>query len=618
MKVIPIQRLPKHLSEFDYSVPAELEAKIKPGQLVTIPFRKSEIFGLVLKHESSSPIDTNIKSITSIVNEEPFLNESQIQFLQTISQWYEVSLATLLKMSLLPLQKNKLKKINLSRNTYHITRTKLPKPHYFFYHDQIQHKKHLLSNIKGQALILVPEIHLIDEVRQLLPIKLQKQTVVWHSELSQKQKFSRWLEIRNQEKNIIIGTRGAVFLPFQNLQSIIIDYEHEENHKHWDQAPRFHAKDVAKLLAKTYGAKLNLMSYSPSCESYFHIHKNNYQQKQAPPIYKGRLGGVTLVDIQTEHRAGNYSIFSGQAEEAIIDSKNDVFLFLNRLGFATSISCESCGHMDKCNKCGSPLVYHEKTQTLHCHYCHTEKNLALTCPKCSGTMTKLKGKGIQFVEKEVERMFDKTKEIIRIDSDRKEDLPYSKKPRIIIGTEMAFHYIKWDKTDTIIFLDIDRQLQIPEFKTEEHVWHLIQEVNFRKKAKAQFLIQTFNPKHLIFRSLDEPDRFYRTDLNYRRSLGYPPYNYLVRYFYGHGDIRVARKESDRLYSTFKQALTKAQKKAIITGPIEMHPRYYRRKFWYNILVKLDAKTWQEDLIFLNSFVPQSWRVDPRPISILSP
>jgi primosomal protein N' len=208
--------------------------------------------------------------------------------------------------------------------------------------------------------------------------------------------------------------------------------------------------------------------------------------------------------------------------------------------------------------------------------------------------------------------------MIRIDSESSFRFPDEKKPRIIIGTEMAFQHVRWDKTELVTFLDIDKQLALPEFLAAEHVWHLIQEAVYLQNEASIFYIQTFNPRHLVLKSLVEPDRFYRTDLNLRRSLGYPPYQYLVRYFFGHPNQFVAKRQAEQLEWRLKEELTKAKKQIILSSHIEMHPRFYRKKFWYMLLAKLPTKDWEDNLSWLNQYIPGSWKIDPNPISILSP
>ena len=142
---------------------------------------------------------------------------------------------------------------------------------------------------------------------------------------------------------------------------------------------------------------------------------------------------------------------------------------------------------------------------------------------------------------------------------------------------MALPFVRWDKTELIVLLGLDQQLSIPEYRASENVWQLIREIQHRSnnQDKSKIIIQTFHPDHLVFKGLNEPDRFYRTELNSRKKLGYPPYRYLVRYFYGDINQERAKKESEKFYASLKEQLTAGKIDAILTYPIEMQPRYYR-------------------------------------------
>src|SRR3989338_8234789 len=562
-KVIPLQRLPKRLSMFDYLVPDALTAEIQNGQIIEIPFRKSKHLGLVF---SLADIETNksikLETIQNILNPVPLLSSQQIDLLLELGAWYGISPSRLIKMALPPLQKNKIKKMLLKKiKNSQIKSDRKTKIAFKQNKDESEHRTQLTKHIKNRTLVVVPEVNLIDEVKQLLQLKLQEKIVVWHSELSEKQQFENWMQIRNQKKEIIIGTRSAIFLPLDGFKSIIIDYEHDENHKHWDQAPRFHIKDIVEKL----NIASTLLSFSPSAATYYHVHKKNYRGNLKLTIARD----AQTVEMHAERLSGNYGALAEETKQAITDAKQDIFIYVNRLGFATSVGCNDCGHLEECLSCKNALVYHEKTLTLHCHYCRTQKPIILVCPKCQSSLTKLYGAGTEFIEKEVRRILgaDSHREIIRLDSENFPSEENTEKSRVIIGTKMALRRIRWDKTDLIVLTDVDRQMNIPEYLAQEEVWHLIHEVLFRRQADAKFIIQTFQKTNLICRSLAEPDRFYRTTLNSRRGLGYPPYVYLARYFYGNINALAAKKEIERVFADIQQGLTKSQKKIILLGPI---------------------------------------------------
>ena len=639
-KIIPLTRLPRPLALFDYQVPKKLEKKIRLGGLVTVPWRQSELFGLIFSIDksvqrqiASQTYAADLKPLTGLVHEEPLVAKSHLDFLYILSQWYGVSLATLAQMSLLPLQKKKLLLLKLSHITYHKNsdfRLQTSDFRLQTYRNQQSHASALSSAISGLTLLLVPEIYLIDEIHRLLPLELQRQTVIWHSKLTTKQQFERWLKIRNGEKTIILGTRGAILLPIPNLKTIIIDYEQAENHKHWDQTPRFHVKDVAPLLARMTGAGLHLMSFSPSVEAYYRrtSGKSTTVIETSPnkDQINSRLRGndIRMIDMRAERKLGRFGLMADEIKETIRNTQGDMFIFINRLGFSTSIGCNACGYIARCERCQLPFIYHQKTNSFHCHYCRTRRSVNYDCPRCQNRVVQLRGAGTEFVEMGVKKLFgDQLQhEVIRLDSERDPSTVAQdkifQKPRIVVGTRLAFRHVRWEKTDLIAYIGVDQQLSLPEYRATEEVWHTVQETLYRKTESSRLYIQTFNPHHPLFQSLCVPERFYHGELESRRALGYPPYQYLVRYFYGHRDARLAEREAERVYDLLKSHLTKEKKSARISQAIEMQPRFYRNQFWHVIIVKLNPDNWQDELVWLNQFVPANWKIDPNPISLLSP
>ncbi len=632
-RVIPIRRLPRNLASFDYLIPTELEDILTIGQMVCIPFQSSEQFGIVEKIENNTT-NKKLKTISKLVHAVPFLSVQNIKLLKQLSDIYGVSPGTIYKMALLPLQKQKLKTIDLIPLPKKKKTTRLI-PTYRWYQTQ-EEQKNTYKNIQKNTLILVASVHAIEEIKKLLPKKMQKNIVTWHSTLSTKEQFAHWLAIRNQEKTIIIGTRGSVLIPFPELKYIIIEYEHDEQHKHWDQAPRFDVRDIAPQLAIVHGAKLIYQSYSPHVDRYFALSKkimklenikDTQTDKRGNPLFsfslsKNQKNPIKLISLSDERRSGNFDSIAEKVKDAILETNQDIFLYINRRGYASSISCKECTFVATCTHCQLPLVYHSEDKTLKCHYCHTSQDMFLSCPHCHAPIIQLHGMGTEQITSLIKKLIGQKQniDIIRIDSGV--DIistTETSKQQIIIGTQMAFPFIQWKKTGLIIFLDIDHELNIPEYRADETVWHIIQTTEFLRRQESQFMIQTYNLNHLIFKSLYESDRFYRTDLNHRKGLGYPPYAYLVRYFYGHPNQIIAKQEAENVFKLLKNTLTQQKKDDTLIPPIEMQPRYYRKRYWYMILVKLPISTnLFEEITKLNHLIPQTWKIDPNPINILSP
>ncbi len=625
--VIPLKRLPRRLGVFSYDIPKEAEAHIAVGQLVQIPFRRTSMFGIVSSIDTVTPHTQTspLKTLEAIIHTVPLFSPEDIATAITWSSWYHLSPATLLTMMAPPRQKRKLRDLTLPPLPP-IPQKTSGTPQYTYYKNQTEHHSALHAAIRGKTLIIVPEIHHCKDIASLLSAAEKERILFWHSDMSPKEQFATWFAWRNTSEPILIGTRSALLLPTAHVDTIIIDREHDEQHKQWDQAPRFYAHDLVTHLSKTYGCTLHLMSFSPSIESYYKLYEREYAMTGSDLTRQERLfsdisSAVRCIDMQEERRAGRYTVFSDTAKDALRDARGDIFLCVQRRGFSTAVGCNSCGHVETCPTCTLPLIFHEEERVLRCHYCHYQKPMVTVCTNCHAQSVELRGTGTEFIESGVRKFFDPTAavHIYRIDGDLGEPKFQDEKTRrIIVGTEMAFRFIRWEKTEYVLFVDIDKQLQRPEYRATENVWHMIQEVLYNKQPTAHCDIQTFSPTHLVFKSFKEPDRLYRTELQSRHILKYPPYAHLIRLFFGHPEERAAEEEAARLYTLLTERLTENKTSAILHPPIAMHPRYFRQQFWHMMILRCSLTTWQRELPDILTHVPDTWKVDPHPLSLLSP
>ncbi len=618
--VIPLRRVPRRFSLLSYYIPEEFGDRVEAGSIVAIPFQASTILGLVFEVKKTliAPLKPKtVKPLADVLHNTPLLEESHCLFLKTMTSWYGAPLSTLARMMLPPLQKKKLRTESvIRRQPREGKREKEYSRMISCYHTEAEHAAFFKKYVKGNTLIIVPERFLIPEVAHLLSGE-KRATIMWHSGLSEKQQFATWFQVRNARENtVIIGTRGAIFLPFHALDTIIIDYEHDAQHKQWDQTPKYHVKDVAPLLASLYGATLHFLSFSPSSESYFLVHKRQWKGKIAFPAASPL---PILTNLSHERRIKNYSPISSPVMDALErHASGDIFLYLNRLGFARAVSCRDCGKRETCATCGFPFVYHAETKTLQCHYCHKKHTISSVCRFCGSTLLAYQGMGTEQVETYIRTLpVAKKMKVRRIDSETEEKPLEEEKNYLIIGTSKAFPSIRWQKTQMIVSIDIDQELNIPEYTAEERVWHSVAEIQFRRPKESMFFIQTYHPEHVILRSVAEPDRWYRTDLSYRLLFGYPPYRYLCRYIIGRETKFLAQKEAVCMHDLIEKRLTEAKKDIMLSAPIEMHPSYAKGKFWYALLLRFHPDSWGEYLPWINTFIPDGWKIDPNPISLLS-
>ncbi|MFA7244850.1 MAG: primosomal protein N' [Candidatus Magasanikbacteria bacterium] len=619
-KIIPLTRLPRTFSFFDYQVNADFATSIKTGQLVKIPFRNKEIFGVIFDIEKNLNND-KLKEIKDIVNNTPLFSKKQLELFLLLSQVYLVSTSIFLKMSLLPLQKRKLKNIEIKLAEKNNIKTIDENTSYFFYQNSEEHQE-VYKNITENTLIIVPEISQIKDILQILPENLKEKTIVWYSELSEKQKFENWLKIKNEEKTIIIGTRNTLFLPFNNLKNIIIDYEHNDNIKSWDSSPKFHAKDIVKYLQKLYNCQLTFASFSPSFEKYYEISKEkiSYNKKlnTNKTLFENTNDKLPSL-INYNYFSNKQNIFSLDLEDKIKNTTENVFIYINRKGYSTTTICQKCNYIETDPKTGLPLIYIKEKNILYSPYSKFSKTYSATCPKCQNELVKNYGFGIEQVADEISKLLPKENyQIFQIDKENNKIDLQEEKQNIIIGTDAAFKNIQWEKISLVIFLDIDRQLAIPEYLNIENIWHTIQEINYYRKINSEFVIPTNKVEHPLFKSLNEKDRIYRTELNNRQKLGLSPYKYLVKYYYGAEQDWLSKNKLSEATNNISQLLTKNSKNVTILGPYEMQPKYFRRQYWYCLVLKINEKNPLNLIKDINQNIPDNFKIDPNPISLLSP
>jgi primosomal protein N' len=650
IQAIPARRMPLSLPFLDYSIPTEFADKIKIGQLVKIPFRGKEEFGVVLDIKKSDKPNIKTKPINEIIFEGPILSKQQLNFLADIAEFYHVSLGFLLKSNLLPLQTRKLKAVSSPQRSSAPPANKPKKPQIHIHKDEIEKKEIILKKIStGQNLILVPELTAIKKITGLLPENILNRAITVTGELKNKELFDKWVQLWSGEKNTVIGTRTAIFLPWFNLKNIILTDEGNPNYKSWDMAPRFHARDAALFLSKHHAAELSFLSHTPSVESYYFAKNKVYDTKhdlQIKPVNKP----LEIVDMKSERRSRNYSLISATVLEEFRrrGSDGDAVFFLNRRGTTSYVGCRDCGNILKCPKCEFSLTYHQDKNTLKCHYCEFFKPMPSVCETCKGVNVAMYGAGTQLAEELIKKITNQTADmrpIIRIDSDKndlaklkieKAKRPHTEPPsdsdaigKIIICTQLAWSRLNWDTIKLFVFLDADAPLFIPEYKIIENLWQQFRDAQYKLPRESSFLVQTGYPEHLVFKSLYNPDLFYSEQLAERRAMGYPPFKYLLKLISGNQKSAIIEMDAEKLktdligltqHSSHKDdciELTKGISGIKILGPLETSPYHYGGKYWQVILAKIGYENYKKNIKLLLTRVPENWKIDPNPNSLLN-
>jgi primosomal protein N' (replication factor Y) len=587
---------------------------------VEVPFRNNTEFGLVfsLSQQETFSLKTKLRPLVKICFLKPFLPLPVFSFFKEISDFYSTDLGFVYKFSLPKFTKKFFKELSIVDLGDSFLTKKSLKPQIMIAESPVEIKNILHKNIspKGQHLILVPEKNDLSETVSWLEEKFSVH--VFSSDLTEKQTNSLWKKIRKDENAIIIGTRKALFLPWTNLKNIFLLDEGNENYKSWDMAPRYHARDATMLLSKFTGSQVFLLSHTPSINSYYLASENKYS---STGILTNFNRSFNIVDLNLEKHAKNYSFLSFILLDELRNlEKNDcAFLYLNKKGSAGYVFCEDCQKPITCKNCKRPLNYFSSKKEMRCNFCEISEPLAIACPNCKSLNLQMRNPGTESIEKEL-RKFPEFKDfkIAVIDSENfnLEKQKNFEDGTIFIGTELAWNIIPWSKIKLIAFLDTDRALLSSEYKDLENLWQKIRTSFFKSNTESKIILQGTHLDHYIFNALHNPQIFYEQQLSERRMFHYPPYNFWLKLIISDKNANQAVKQANELKNRLIP-LTNTYLSAKISGPHQAVPQYKKGAYYYIILIRLGYENYQNAVKQINKVVPQNWKVDPNPNTLLS-
>ncbi len=390
----------------------------------------------------------------------------------------------------------------------------------------------------ASSILLVPEIALTPQMLETFSSYFGDEIAVLHSALSAGERYDEWKRVKNGTARVVVGTRSAVFAPVEPLGLLIIDEEQEETYKS-ENAPRYHARDVAKFRCARAGAFLLLGSATPDVVSRYNAQIKKYSFFQLSERYNQlALPRVEIVDMKKELRAGNggnlSSVLLRELEENLSRGEQSI-LFLNRRGMFKLISCTACGYTYKCPRCSVGLTYHSVNRRLLCHYCGYSQSVDAACPDCGGKLSFV-GAGTQKVEEELQTLFPDTP-LIRMDTDTvagagSHDVLLNrfrdKKIPILIGTQMVTKGLDFPNVTLVGVLLADQSLYAGDYRASERTFSLVTQVvgrSGRGETPGRAVIQTFTPKNQVIlqAAQQDYDSFYASELELRRLQCSPPF-----------------------------------------------------------------------------------------------
>lgn len=416
-----------------------------------------------------------------------------------------------------------------------------------------------------QVLYLLPEIALTVQIRQRLQRVFGNRLGIYHSKYSDAERVEIWKkQLSAAPYDVILGARSAVLLPFTNLGLVIIDEEHETSFKQQDPAPRYHARSVAIMLARKFGAKVLLGSATPSLESWNNARTGKFGLVSLMQRYNDiRLPEIEVVDIKDLQRrkmmSGPFSPRLMAAVRKALDNGEQAILFQNRRGFAPMIECRECGWVPHCDKCDVSLTYHKSLGQLTCHYCGTTYTVPEVCPCCGSRNLRGRGYGTEKVEDYVMELFPDAR-VARMDLDTTRTRnAYERlisdfsahKTDILIGTQMVSKGLDFDKVSVVGILNADSMLNYPDFRAYEHAFMMMAQVAGRAGRKGKqglVILQTKSPQLPVITQVvrNDCEGLFADLLEERQAFCYPPFCHLIYVFLKHRDDAVVASASMRL------------------------------------------------------------------------
>ncbi len=395
------------------------------------------------------------------------------------------------------------------------------------------------------VLFLAPEIALASQLTKRLAKKFGTEDVaIWHSSISDGERYDVWQKLFKNEIKILAGARSAVFAPLKNIGLIIIDEEHESAYKQTSPAPRYDAKVVAQKLSEFHNCPLILGSATPDISVYYRAVNSGNLFELKKRFNDAKVPPVTVINMQEYGRAAYKNVISIPLQNAIketLEKNQQVILLINRRGFSTFTQCRSCGHVIECPNCAIPMIWHAKDQMLKCHYCNHTEYFPDFCPSCGSDALRTSGTGTQKIEQYIKDLFP-DKNIERIDSDilvrKGEHIRLLEKFQnggidILVGTQMIAKGLDNPNVTLVGVISADASFNLPDFRASERGFQLLTQVAGRAgrgEFSGKVFFQTYNPDYYALASAKAQnyDEFYATEIVAREEFDYPPFSQIIR------------------------------------------------------------------------------------------
>ncbi|MGC9349250.1 MAG: replication restart helicase PriA, partial [Anaerolineae bacterium] len=508
-----------------------------------------------------------------------------------------------------------------------------------------------------QALILVPEISLTPQTVHRFAVRFPGQVGLWHSRMTEGERFDTWRRVRSGELSVLVGARSALFAPFPRLGLVVMDEEEDTSYKAMRQ-PYYHTRETAAQLAHMTGALFLMGSATPSLEAYHRARAGEYRLLKLPSRILGHrrriadwqrfldikrtrykalsgeaatipLPPVQVVDMRDELKAGNRSIFSRALQRAVdraLAVNEQVILFLNRRGSATYVFCRDCGWVAECPNCEIPLTHHARANALICHRCGYHRGMEHLCPECGSRRVRAFGLGTEGLEDRVTERWSDAR-VLRWDRDVARShgahtaimAAFARgEANVLVGTQMVARGLDLPKVTVVGVISADTALNLPDFRAAERTFQLLAQVAGRSGRGilgGRVFVQTYHPDHYAvqFAARHDYEGFAERELTFRRQAAYPPAMRFARLVYAHVSAGKAREAAEQLADRLQRCLTeRGLPPTDVIGPAPAFFAKVRGRYRWHILLRSLAPA----ELLRSVKIPAGWVVDIDPVNIL--
>jgi primosomal protein N' (replication factor Y) (superfamily II helicase) len=571
---------------FTYILPRDVVGPLSAGRIVKVPFRNKILYGVVWEGCKENAVNNCIAKYKTVIEVLPLefsLQSSAIDFIKYVANYNVADTGSVLKMflSLLPsqfekiLEKQKEAKVEALLASYDDQENTKDTIQLNEVQSQVANKivnladtfgvsliygvtgsgktetylwlaKQVLRK-GGQVLILIPEIVLTTQLIQRFAKYISSEHILqWHSSLTPAKRREAWRKVcyegKENESLLVVGARSALFLPFSNLQLIIVDEEHDVSFKQ-DEGVTYNARDMAVVRGKIENKHVILSSATPSIETMHNVQKEKYKYYELPCRYsKVATPNIKIADLSVCKRGFQWLHDKSRAAiRDILEKNKQVMIFLNRRGYAPAIFCTQCASNAQCLNCHTNLVYHKSEQKLRCHHCGHFESYSGDCIVCGASdTTVLYGPGVERIAEEIKsfipnpRLLVLTSDTTNTQQKAREAIGQivERKVDIIVGTQMIAKGLDFPELQLVIVVDADPDTLGCDIRALERTYQILNQVMGRAGRREDVglgIVQTHHPDSKLIKYISEGrlEEFVEMELQNRKESYMPPLTRLV-------------------------------------------------------------------------------------------